>query len=131
MAKIAVAAPQTVPEGPRVIGPPHGSCLAGHPKVVLLPWIMAQKRIFLTIRGRVQGVFFRASTQREARRLGITGWVRNKPDGSIELCAEGDEDAIKELSSWANHGPSAARVDHVDVRWRGYTGEFPEFQIVE
>ena len=42
-----------------------------------------------------------------------------------------DEDAIKELSSWASHGPSAARVDHVDTRWRGYTGEFPEFQIVE
>ena len=92
---------------------------------------MAQKRIHLTIRGRVQGVFFRASAQREARRLGITGWVRNRPDGTIELCAEGDEDSIKELSSWANHGPSAARVDHVDVRWRGYTGEFPEFLIVE
>ena len=92
---------------------------------------MAQKRIHLLIRGRVQGVFFRATAQREARRLGVTGWVRNRPDGSIELLAEGDEDAIKELSSWANHGPSAARVDGVDVRWRGYTGEFPEFQIVE
>ena len=92
---------------------------------------MAQKRIHMLIRGRVQGVFFRASAQREARRLGITGWVKNRPDGSIELLAEGDEDSIKELSSWANHGPSAARVDGVDVRWRGYTGEFPEFLIVE
>ena len=92
---------------------------------------MAQKRIHLLIRGRVQGVYFRASAQREARRLGITGWVKNRPDGAIELVAEGDEDAIKELSSWANHGPSAARVDQVDIRWRGYTGEFPEFQIVE
>ena len=92
---------------------------------------MAQKRIHLLIRGRVQGVFFRASAQREARRLGITGWVKNRPDGCIELLAEGDEDSIKELSSWANHGPSAARVDGVDVRWRGYTGEFPEFLIVE
>jgi acylphosphatase len=92
---------------------------------------MAQKRILLTIRGRVQGVYFRAAAQREARRLGVTGWVRNRPDGSVELCAEGDEDAIKDLSSWAGHGPSAARVDHVDVRWRSYTGEFPEFQIVD
>ena len=92
---------------------------------------MAQKRIHLVIRGRVQGVYFRAAAQREARRLGITGWVRNRPDGSVELVAEGDEDSIKELSGWANHGPSAARVDHVDTRWRGYTGEFPEFQIVE
>jgi acylphosphatase len=92
---------------------------------------MAQKRIHLVIRGRVQGVYVRAATQREARRLGITGWVRNRPDGSVELVAEGEEDSIKELSSWANHGPSAARVDQVDTRWRGYTGEFPEFQIVE
>ena len=92
---------------------------------------MAQKRIQLLIRGRVQGVYFRAAAMREARRLGITGWVRNRPDGCVELLAEGEEDAIKELSSWANHGPSAARVDGVDIRWRGYTGEFPEFQIVE
>lgn len=92
---------------------------------------MAQKRIQLLIRGRVQGVYFRAAAMREARRLGITGWVRNRPDGCVELLAEGEEDAIKELSSWANHGPSSARVDHVDVRWRGYTGEFPEFLIVE
>lgn len=92
---------------------------------------MAQKRINLLIRGRVQGVYFRAAAQREARRLGITGWVRNRPDGSVELLAEGDEDSIKELSSWASHGPSAARVDHVDTRWRGYTGEFAEFQILD
>ena len=92
---------------------------------------MAQKRIHLVIRGRVQGVYFRAATQREARRLGITGWIKNRPDGSIELVAEGDEDAIKELTNWTSHGPSTARVDHVDTRWRGYTGEFPEFQIVE
>lgn len=92
---------------------------------------MAQKRIHLIVRGRVQGVYFRAATQREARRLGITGWVKNRPDGGVEMLAEGDEDAVKELASWANHGPSAARVDSVDIRWRGYTGEFYEFQIVE
>ena len=66
---------------------------------------MAQKRVVLIVRGRVQGVFFRAAAQREARRLGITGW--------------------------ANHGPSAARVDGVDIRWRGYTGEYAEFSIIE
>lgn len=92
---------------------------------------MAQKRIQLIVRGRVQGVYFRAAAQREARRLGVTGWVRNRNDGSVEMVAEGDEDAVKELASWANHGPSAARVDNVDIRWRGYTGEFYEFQIVE
>ena len=51
---------------------------------------MAQKRIQLIVRGRVQGVYFRAATQREARRLGISGWVRNRNDGSIEMVAEGD-----------------------------------------
>ena len=92
---------------------------------------MALKQLQLMVRGRVQGVYFRASTQREARRLGVTGWVKNRADGSVEVLAEGDEDAIKELSMWAHHGPSAARVDNVEQRWRGYTGEFPDFRIVE
>ncbi len=92
---------------------------------------MATKRVHFIVRGRVQGVFFRAATQREARRLGITGWVKNRVDGCVEVLAEGEEDAIKELTSWANHGPSAARVDNVEIRWRGYTGEYPEFAIVE
>jgi len=92
---------------------------------------VANKRVQVIVRGRVQGVYFRAATQREARRLGLTGWVKNRADGSVELIAEGEEDSIKELTSWANHGPSAARVDSVDVRWRGYTGEYPEFSIVE
>ncbi len=92
---------------------------------------MANKRVQVIVRGRVQGVYFRAATQREARRLGLTGWVKNRADGGVELVAEGEEDSIKELTSWANHGPSAARVDSVDVRWRGYTGEYPEFSIVE
>jgi acylphosphatase len=92
---------------------------------------MSTKRVHLVVRGRVQGVFFRAATQREARRLGITGWVKNRADGSVEILIEGDEDAVKEMMGWAQHGPSAARVDQVDVRWRGYTGEFDNFQIEE
>ncbi len=92
---------------------------------------MANKRVHLFVKGRVQGVFFRAAAQREARRLGITGWVKNRNDGSVEILAEGEEDSIKEIVGWANHGPSAARVDQVDVRWRGYTGEFAEFAIVD
>ncbi len=92
---------------------------------------MANKRVHLFVKGRVQGVFFRAAAQREARRLGVTGWVKNRNDGSIEIVAEGEEDAIKEIVGWANHGPSAARVDNLDVRWRGYTGEFYEFEILD
>lgn len=91
---------------------------------------MSTKRVQVIVRGRVTGVFFRAAAQREAKRLGITGWVKNRPDGSIEIVAEAEEEAIKEMISWSHHGPSAARVDDVDVRWRGYTGEFSDFRII-
>jgi acylphosphatase len=83
---------------------------------------MALKQVQLFVRGRVQGVYFRASTQREARRLGLTGWVKNRPDGSVEIVAEGEEVSIRELYGWAQKGPSAARVDRVETRWRSYTG---------
>jgi acylphosphatase len=92
---------------------------------------MATKCVQILIHGRVTGVYFRAATQREAKRLGITGWVRNRADGSVEILAEGEEDAVKELIGWAHHGPSAARVEDVDVRYRSYTGEFPDFRITE
>ncbi len=92
---------------------------------------MGLKQVNVFVRGRVQGVYFRAATQREAKRLGLSGWVRNRPDGSVELCAEGEEDALKELVAWAHKGPSAARVERVDVRWRGFLGEHPDFRIVD
>jgi len=91
---------------------------------------MAQKRIQLVVRGRVQGVYFRASAQREARQLGLTGWVKNRGDGAVELVAEGEEDQVKDFLSWSQHGPSTARVDKIETRWRSYTGEFPDFRIL-
>jgi len=78
----------------------------------------------------VQGVYFRASAQREARRLGLTGWVKNRHDGAVELVAEGEEGQVKDLLSWAQTGPSTARVDRVETRWRSYTGEYAAFRIV-
>jgi acylphosphatase len=92
---------------------------------------MALKQLQLVVRGRVQGVYFRASTQREARRLGLSGWVKNRTDGTLEILAEGEETAIRELFGWAQKGPSAARVERVDSRWRSFTGEFADFRIVE
>ncbi len=76
-------------------------------------------------------MFFRASAVREARRLGLTGWVKNKSDGTVEIVAEGEDDAIKDMMTWANHGPSAARVDQVQVRWLAYTGDRADFRIVK
>ncbi|MFW6067352.1 MAG: acylphosphatase [Myxococcota bacterium] len=90
---------------------------------------MGLKRIQMVVRGRVQGVFFRASTQREARQLGLSGWVKNRPDGSVEIVAEGEEDQVKDLLAWAQHGPTTARVDKVETKWRSYTGEFSDFRI--
>jgi len=92
---------------------------------------MALKQLELFVRGRVQGVYFRASTQREARRLGLSGWVRNRADGTVEILAEGEEVAIRELYGWAQKGPSAARVERVDTRWRGFSGDFPDFRIID
>ncbi len=81
--------------------------------------------------GRVQGVYYRASAQREAKRLGLTGWVKNRKDLTVEVMAEGEEAGIKDFIAWAQRGPSAARVDKVDVRWRSFCGDFPDFRIVE
>ncbi len=90
---------------------------------------MAQKRIHLVVRGRVQGVYFCASAVREAKRLGLTGWVKDRADGAVEVVAEGEEDQVKDFLGWAQHGPATARVDKVDTRWRSYTGEFAGFEI--
>ena len=67
------------------------------------------------VHGRVQGVFFRDSTQREASSRGVAGWVRNCDDGTVEALFEGSPDAVEELVGWARSGPSQASVDRVDV----------------
>ena len=67
------------------------------------------------VRGRVQGVFFRASTLREAVRHGLTGWVQNEPDGSVLLEAQGGRDRVDALLAWCRRGPPGARVSAVDV----------------
>lgn len=69
----------------------------------------------LVAAGRVQGVFFRDSTRREAIRLGVTGWVRNCPDGTVEAHVEGAADAVAALVRWAREGPRHADVDDLRV----------------
>ena len=90
---------------------------------------MGLKRIQVIVHGRVQGVFFRATAQREARQNGLTGWVKNRRDGAVEMVVEGEEDAVKDFLAWAQQGPSTARVDKVETKWRSYTGEFSDFRI--
>ncbi|WP_425437537.1 acylphosphatase [Nocardioides gansuensis] len=76
----------------------------------------------LTITGRVQGVSFRYYTQRAAERLGVAGWVRNEPDGSVAVHAEGPADAVQQLVAWCHEGPPGARVERVDVAEGSETG---------
>ena len=70
----------------------------------------------LVVRGRVQGVAFRWSTQDAARRIGVAGWVRNRPDGSVEAVFEGGPAAVAEAEAFCASGPPAARVDAVEAR---------------
>ena len=74
-----------------------------------------RRRVHAIVTGRVQGVSYRASTAVEARRLGIRGWVRNRPEGSVELEAEGEVEQIAALLAWCERGPPAARVTRVEV----------------
>ena len=90
----------------------------------------AQARVRVRVHGRVQGVFFRASMQREAQRLGLSGWVRNCADGSVEVIAEGPRGACEEFVEYCHQGPRGARVDALDVDWTPATGEQSDFRIL-
>ena len=81
-------------------------------------------RVRAVVRGRVQGVAFRAATLDQARRLGgLSGWVKNLPDRSVEVLAEGARADVEALLAWCRHGPPAARVDDVQVTWLARGGE--------
>ena len=73
--------------------------------------------VHLFVRGRVQGVFYRASTQKTAQDLGLTGWVKNCDDGSVELHAEGKREKLEELIAWCRQGPPSASVSGIDLNW--------------
>ena len=88
------------------------------------------KRVHVLVAGRVQGVWYRASAARNASELGLTGWVRNLPDGRVELVAEGDAESVDALLVWCRRGPPLARVTGLDVREMAVTGEFTEFAVL-
>jgi acylphosphatase len=91
---------------------------------------MALKQVHCVVRGRVQGVFFRASTEREALRIGLSGWVKNREDGRVELLAEGEEADLQALVAWVHLGPPAAEVKGVEVGWGTFTGDYASFSVV-
>jgi acylphosphatase len=87
------------------------------------------RRVRLLISGRVQGVYYRASTVDRARQLGLGGYARNLPDGRVEVVAEGDAQRVQLLIDWCHEGPPAARVGWVEVSELKTTGSVDRFDV--
>ena len=86
-------------------------------------------RLEAAVSGSVQGVGFRYFASDAARKLGLTGWVRNLPDGSVQVVAEGPHEKVEMLVEELRHGPKAGRVDRVHSSWQTYRGEFDRFEV--
>jgi len=89
-----------------------------------------QVRTRVLVAGRVQGVGFRWAVEDEARDAGVTGWVRNLPDGRVEAVFEGEEESVRRMVGFCRRGPAAARVDDVEMIREEYTGKFDGFFIL-
>jgi acylphosphatase len=87
------------------------------------------KRIHVFVKGTVQGVYFRYNTQKKAEEYHLTGWVRNRADGSVEILCEGTEENLDNMVRWCKIGPDRANVIEVQTSWEQYTGEFNVFEI--
>ncbi len=91
---------------------------------------MAEKQqLHAVVHGRVQGVGFRDATQRRASELGLTGWVRNLPERTVEAVAEGEPAALEQFLAFLRRGPQAARVEQVEHEWLKATGRYQDFNI--
>jgi acylphosphatase len=87
------------------------------------------ERLHAVVHGDVQGVGFRYFVQRKAHQLGLTGWVRNNDDGTVELVAEGGRDQLEQLKRALQEGPRMARVDRVETQWSNGTGGLRAFEL--
>ena len=90
---------------------------------------MSTRRATLRIHGKVQGVFFRESSRAEAVRLGLTGWVRNRADGTVEAVVEGEPTPLEDFIRWCHRGPPSARVSQVERTDGEPSGEFRTFTV--
>jgi len=90
--------------------------------------VMARKHVYIS--GKVQGVWFRAYTEKTARRYGVTGWVKNLPDGKVEAVFEGKRENVERMVTWCREeGSPGSRVSNVEVEEEKYRGEFDDFEI--
>ena len=90
---------------------------------------MSLSRAHVFVSGLVQGVNFRYYTRIEAHNRGVTGWVRNLPDGRVEAVFEGDESAVRQMVEWCRSGPPVAQVEEVETTWEEHMRSFEEFTI--
>jgi acylphosphatase len=91
---------------------------------------MAEKvRRHVIVRGEVQGVFFRDSTRKQAEERSVSGWVRNRDDGSVEAVFEGSEDAVESMLEWCRSGPSRAQVEDMDVSVEDNSDDLDGFEV--
>ncbi len=86
-------------------------------------------RAHVIISGRVQGVYYRQNTVKQAQRFGLSGWIKNLNDGRVEAVFEGEKDVVEKIVNWAKKGPFFAKVSSVKVDWQEYIGEFNNFGI--
>ena len=89
----------------------------------------SHERLHAIVSGVVQGVYFRGNTETRAEQLGLTGWVKNLVDGSVEVMAEGPRPALQELLAFLRQGPPGARVTHVHADWSAASDEFRFFEV--
>lgn len=87
------------------------------------------KRLHLIIKGRVQGVFYRHNTKKKALELNLKGYVKNLPDGTVEVIAEAPEDKLKLFIDWCWHGSPFSKVDDIDVKWSDSKDEYTDFSV--
>jgi acylphosphatase len=90
---------------------------------------MSNRRVHVWIRGRVQGVFFRAYTRDAALRTGVAGWVKNLPDGRVEAVFEGDSEKVARMLDWCKEGSPFSRVEQVEVTEETFEGSLETFEI--
>jgi acylphosphatase len=88
------------------------------------------KRFKIRVCGRVQGVFFRYNTKKVADKLKLNGYVRNNPNGIVEIVAEGSDEKINKLIEWCKKGPIGSKVEKVEIKEEKYKKEFENFSIV-
>lgn len=89
-----------------------------------------KKRVTLKISGKVQGVFFRDSSRAKGQEFNLSGWVKNEPDGTVQITAEGEDQDLNRMIEWCKYGPDHAMVEKVDVKWDKATDEAKDFKVL-